>query len=213
MPERTYTYDAISGRYRDATSGRFISNASVRSTVDAVADAAGDRMAGLAKALREGRSTLAAFETGMLSAIKDANLSAAIAARGGAAQMSPADNGAAGRLIRDQYGYARQFVADIASGKQPLDGRLEARARLYGDASVSSYEAIRGRDARARGENQERNILNTSVKEHCQDSPTCAEQRDKGWVPAGSLVPIGQRGCRSRCRCRIERSRAGGRAA
>lgn len=198
-----YRWDAASGRYRDLQTGRFIPGAVVREAVDRVCDLAAERLAGLSQRLLDGSISLADWQQQAMQLVKATHLAAGVAAHGGRAQMAPADYGAIGRRLRDEYAYLRGFAQEIADGRQPLDGRLVARARLYGQAARSNYEAVRLRDDRTRGMAVERNVLGAG--EHCSVCPALAR---RGWVPIGTLPPVGARPCRSNDRCTIERRRA-----
>jgi hypothetical protein len=194
-----FVYDAASGRYRNA-GGRYVTQASVRDAVDDMLDAATARMQALARRLQAGTLHLASWQRQMAAEIKAAHLDAAIIAHGGRPAMTKSDYGWAGRRIRDQYGYLRAFARQAASGEQPLTDQLVARAALYGQAGRATYEAMRQRDDRARGFDEERNVLGAA--DHC---PDCVGASARGWVPIGTLIPIGQRVCRVNCRCRMER--------
>lgn len=194
-----YTYDRRLGRYRDSR-GRLISNSVVRDAVDNVADLASKRLGDLARGLQNATVSLADWHTQSMAEIKAAHVATGVAARGGWKQMAPADWGRIGQRIRREYGYLRTFATDIASGKQPLDGRLVARAEMYGQAARMTYEAIKAADDKARGMLVERNVLHG--RDHCGQCPKLAA---RGWVPIGSLPPIGSRLCRVRDRCTIER--------
>lgn len=196
----TYTYSRRLGRYRDAQTGRFISDRAVRDGVDNLADLASTRMAGHTRNMQAGTTTLADWQAQMLAEIKATHVAAGVAAHGGRAQMSPSDWGRVGQRVRAEYGYLRQMTADIASGKQPLDGRLVARAQQYGQASRVTFEAIKASDDKARGMTVERNVLHG--RDHCGECPKLSE---RGWVTIGSLPPIGSRDCRVNDRCSIQR--------
>lgn len=96
--------------------------------------------------------------------------------------------------------YLDLFADDVANGRVPRDGRFARRAMLYAAAGWGFYMLLRGREAGRRGYGEERNILDPGA-EHCQG---CVAETDRGWVPLGSLVPIGDRQCRSGCRCSME---------
>lgn len=195
-----YAYSAASGRYRNVGTGRFVSDRAVRDAVDAVLDAATARMQALTRGLQAGGLDLVSWQQQMAREIKDGHLAAAMTAHGGRAAMTQADYGWAGRRIREQYGYLRRFARQLASGEQPLTDQAVARAALYGQAGRATYEAMRTRDGLARGETEERNILGPA--DHC---PDCTGATRRGWVPLGSLIPIGERQCKANCRCRMER--------
>jgi hypothetical protein len=185
------------GRFTDA-SGRFISDARVRAVVDAVADQASERMAAASQALLEGRSSLAAWQMDMMTTIKQAHVATGVIAHGGEQQMTQARWGALGPTIREQYQFLANFAEQIASGDQPLNGMLTARARQYGQASRVTFERTRGADQQMRGYQSCRNVLHSG--ESCSQ---CRSESARGWVPVGSLVPVGSRICRSNCRCSV----------
>jgi hypothetical protein len=196
----SYRFDRRLGRYRDVASGRLISDRVVRDGVDNLADLTSERMAGYSRALLDGSMSLADWQARMMADIKAAHVAGGVAAHGGRVQMSLADWGRVGQRVRAQYGYLRQFAQDITSGRQPLDGRLVARAQQYGQAARVAYETIKAADDRARGMTVERNVLHG--RDHCAECPKLSE---RGWVTIGSLPPIGSRACRVRDRCTIER--------
>lgn len=191
------TFDAHTGRYRDEA-GRFVTDRAVRDAVDNLADLSSARIGALAQRVQSGTLALADFHQQVMAEVKAAHLAAGIAAHGGREQMAPADYGVIGRRIRDEYGYARQLAEDIASGAQPLDGRLIARAQMYGQASRGTFEAVRRRDERNRGNDEEMNVLHGG--DHCA---VCPDLSGRGWVPIGSLPAIGSRPCRAHDRCTL----------
>lgn len=156
-------------------------------------------MAALTGRLRAGTIDLPTWQTGMAAEIKTLHVAMATAAKGGKAQMSPADWGRVGQRIREQYRYLDGFARGVADGRQPLDGRLVSRARLYADAGRTAYgETVRQLWA-DKGEVQERWLRRAS--ESC---PGCVEQSARGWVAEGVLPALGTQQCRSRCRCEIQ---------
>jgi hypothetical protein len=195
-------WNEMAGRFVNER-GQFVSDASVRAVVDAVADQASARLAASAQAMLDGTKSLASFQAEAMQIIKTSHVATATLAHGGAAQMTFATYGAAGRSIRDQYDFLRGMAQDIASGRQPLNGSLVARARQYGQAARVTFERAYGRDQQQRGYRFERSLL--SVAEHCAQ---CVSEARKGWAPIGTLIPIGQRTCRGQCRCSIRYSRA-----
>jgi hypothetical protein len=201
-----FTYSGRTGRYRDNRTGRFVREQAVREAVDRVADLTSERLADLSRRLIAGHVSLAEWQAQGAQAIKEAHLATAMAAHGGRARMTPADWGRVGQRLRTEYVYLDDFARQIAEARQPMNGRLVARARLYGQAARSTFRAVRDRDARLeRGAYLERNVI--SSKEACAG---CREQTRRGWSPLGTLVPPGQRQCRGNCRCRLAYREIGG---
>lgn len=191
------TWNEQSGRFVNER-GQFVSERTVRDVVDAIADHASARMAAASERMLAGELSLASWQAEVQRTLKVAHLATATIAHGGADRMDFSRYGAVGRQIRDEYAYLRTFAEQIASGDQKLNGSLVSRARQYGQAARVTFEREYGRDQRGRGYTGERNVL--SAAEHCAQ---CREQTARGVVPIGSLVPVGQRSCRSQCRCRI----------
>lgn len=198
----TYTFSDRSGRFRDSATGQYVSERAVRDAVDAVVRLSGERMADLAQQFRAGTIDDGQFLTSMISEIKSVHVATALAAYGGREQVTQARWGTVGQLIRQQYAYARQMVADVLEGRQRMNGRLDARSRMYAAAGRTAYENIRRREMAALGYAFEVNVQHS--QEGCRE---CVAASDLGPVPIGTLPPIGSRQCRSMCLCTISFSR------
>lgn len=203
----SYRYDDRSGRFRDSTTGHYVSERQVRDGVDAAVSLASEHMGTLSADFRAGTLNAAQFLDGMLSEIKAVQIASALAAYGGREQMTSSRWGTVGQLVRQQYAYARQMVADVLDGKQRMNGRLDARARQYANSGRTTYENIRRREMAQAGMAFEWNVLHAD--ESC---PECLQQADLGPVPIGTLVPIGSRICRSACKCTLAFSATRGEA-
>lgn len=198
MPNPPFTFSPRTGRYRDA-SGRFLPAERVRRIIDATLLSHTKAVTALAEQLRQRALSLQEWERRMRAEVKAIHLYSAMLAKGGRAQLTPADLGRIGAAVKRQYRFLRRLGDELASGKQRLDGSLVNRARLYAQSGRGSFEATRQREMRRRGFDQERNIL--SASEHCAGDGSCLEQTARGWVPVGSLIPIGGRLCVTNCRC------------
>jgi hypothetical protein len=194
----SFVWSAASQRYRDEATGRFVSQVAVNQAVDAVIKAGSQHMVTMTQALQTNQITLAEWQTQMATEIKMLHTGAAALGRGGWAQMTQSDWGWTGQRIRAQYGWLRNFAHDIAVGHQPMDGRLLARAAMYAEATRATQREMQRFNASVIGRTQERNVLGAA--EHCGG---CLSATARGWVPLGTLPAIGNRECRSRCRCSI----------
>jgi hypothetical protein len=160
-------------------------------------------MAAITEQLRIGSVPIADWERSMRAEIKLAHLAQFEVAHGGRNAMTQADYGWIGNRVKEQYQYLNRFAAEIANGDQALNGRMVARAQMYGRAAHSTFEASRARDAEAIGvEQEERNI--TGSGDPCSECPSLSA---RGWVPIGTLPAVGTRQCVANCRCHIERRR------
>lgn len=205
-PASSYAWNETAGRYIKLSTGRFVPFSEVRDALEATIDVVSIRMNTLTQNLIDSQISLAEWEAGMLEQIKLAHTASAAASRGGWAQMSQADWGAAGRMIRDQYDYLRNFAEEIASGKQKLNGTALVRTDLYADAARGTFEQMRRRyEKLMNGMTEEKRVL--GIADHC---PGCLTQAEIGWQPIGTLDPIGAEECVTRCHCRFIYRKMGG---
>jgi hypothetical protein len=198
MPDPGYRYNAKAYSYVDSQ-GRFLSRTEVRDTLDNALANNGRLMRDLTQQLRDGRITLADWQAQVAREVKNVHLYSAAAAKGGWAQMTPADYGRAGQRIEAQYRFLRGFAEDIASGKQPLNLRALERAALYSEAGRNTFHHTEEREMELRGMTEEHSRRHPA--DSCED---CIEQEELGWQPIGEAVPIGERQCRVRCRCTMD---------
>lgn len=185
-------------RYFDLDTGKFVSNATVREALESLMDLSALNMNSLTQQLIDGSISLASWQTSMMSEIKISHVASAALSQGGWAQMTQSDWGATGQLIRAQYDYLRNFANDIASGKQPLDGRALVRSDMYADAGHNTFEQMHRRSAIGDGMDEEMRELEANDGNNCDG---CLEQASLGWQPIGTLEPIGSQECGTRCRC------------
>lgn len=188
-------------RYRDTATGRYISARQVRGDIDRMVDAAGRGAARqMTEALRDGRISLAEWQTGMARAVKNANYAAVAAASGGVQNMTAVERGRAGAIIRQQYERLRNFAREIAGGKQPLDGRALRRADMYMDAARGSYH-----EQKRAGEAEAHAGQALMIRSHRHRGDSCRDciDLDGRWFRAGDpeYIPVGRRQCRTSCRC------------
>lgn len=190
-----YVWSTSTRRYR-GPSGRFIPDGQALRSLEK--DLAGlvTTTDQLAAEYRAGRLSLEAWRMEMQDIIKHVAIGSATLAKGGRAQMTPADFGRVGQRVREQYGFLEDWVQQIVSGEAPLDGRLTSRARLYVAAGRPTYVAVRAADVEDAGFDQEHS--ETRPAEHCDQ---CLIEEARGWVPIGTLIPIGQRTCKVNDHC------------
>lgn len=195
-PASRYQWNAKASRYVDRRDGRFVPRAKIRAAIDRAIRAENKRMVTLAEQMRSREIGVNEWQTGMRRNIKNVHLYSAAAARGGWAQMTPADYGRVGGQVADQFRYLDKFVGQVDKGLK-LDGRFISRVELYSEASRTTYEATLTREMEEHnGMTEEKNILHPA--DHCQE---CLGLADLGWVPIGSTPPIGKRQCGNRCKC------------
>ncbi len=212
MPAPPYRWNAKAYSYVDPRTGRFVSSRTVRDSVDAALKGATTETRSLSERLRAGKINLAEWQLGMAKLIRAVHGYSAALAKGGFAQMGPADWGRVGATVKRQYRFIdeqgkprglRVFAEEIASGKQKLDGKLLMRAQMYMEAARGeSFHATERREREIRGFTEERSVLHPA--DHCEGAGSCTEQEAKGWQKIGTMIPIGRRLCRTKCRCTVE---------
>lgn len=140
----------------------------------------------------------------------------------------------ADRLADLQDGFLDRFRADLSErspreiadplglsvGSPITPAMAAARAEMYGNAAWQAAQQVeritllrtKGAPPRISGKGRmtgsprwERRILGKPKTEHCTDCPPLAAQ---GWVPVGTLPPIGATECGHMCLCHFEYSDA-----
>lgn len=146
--------------------------------------------------LLAGTVMLADWQIQMMAAVKAVHLVALAVAHGGWNQLDQSDFGWVGQRIREQYRFLADFANEVASGAQPLNGRLGVRITMYAGAARATHREAQRRLAARRAVDEERRVL--GVADHCK---TCLQQARLGWQPFGTLKRIGDSECRVNCRC------------
>lgn len=197
MPDYRWEPGTANGRYRDTRTGRFLSSRVVRAELDAYLKATNTPIKALEQQLRDGVINLADWQTAMMREIKIAHLNSIAASVGGYNNMTQSDYGRAGQIIREQYEYLRGFAADIASGKQRLDGTLGRRMQAYIDAGRESYY-------KSINANIDRGVV-THIRSKLNPADHCAEcvALDGRWyeIDDPTYNPPGNRICMKNCKC------------
>ena len=116
---------------------------------------------------------------------------------------------AARRLALSQAEAVRSHVAlfadRLADCEEDWDRDAPRRADLYAQAGVSHLEEHRRLAARAHGCDAEARFCAAG----CRDCPECVAAASAGWQAAGTLPPLGDCRCATRCRCHFRFRRAG----
>lgn len=202
-----FGWNESAGRYIDLTTGRFVPFEQVNQALEMQIAVSESNITLATQRLQAGQINLAEWQLAMEQEIKTIHVASSASARGGWAQMTQADWGWTGQRVREQYEYLRRFADQIASGKQPLNGRVLVRANMYAQAGRSTFQEMRRRYVRIyKGATQEARVLEPNA-EHCEETeerPGCLELAELGRQPIGTLPKIGQATCLTFCRCRFQ---------
>jgi hypothetical protein len=193
-----FLWDESALRYRSATTGRFVSDRAVKQAINTVIARSQAELRSLAAQAASGELNLADFQDRMAAELKNLHLTATAAGKGGWTQLDASDFGRVGAELRFQYERLELFVRHIEAGDLS-ERQIVARTEMYIGAANGTYEATRRAGAQDAGFTEERNVLANA--EHCGG---CLTETAKGWVPIGTLVPIGDRDCKSNDLCSLE---------
>ena len=202
-----YRWNQAAGRYI-SSNGQFVGQQTIRGELDKALDNVTDRLVLLAKDFRTGVIDGRTFQVESMSLIKQVHLIGGAMEKGGWANMTQSDFGRIGQIVRGEYAYFNNLIKQLESGKQRLDGTLDSRMRLYGQAGRGTYHKFEREDRFTQGYDEERSILHG--RDSCKSSkrPGCIEEAAKGWQPIGQMTPITQRTCLSNCRCSVSYRRS-----
>lgn len=118
----------------------------------------------------------------------------------GPGELNPVMAQAVSEQVQVQHTFLGAFKQEIMEEEKKL---LPARAEQYGDSVWgATHNAIRKVIARTGVFHFERRV---HLGPETADDPCgiCRSQRNKGIVPIGTLLPIGDSPCKSRCHCRF----------
>lgn len=193
---------ALLGLGAFAFRGRTVRQAAVRRQLDRVLRGLGQDV----RSLSSDPSSADRWALSMIDMVKAAALVGSAFAIGGWARLNAREVAFIESHVGQEVDYLNRFADEVDAGRVAQDGRFVRRAMLYASAGWSFYQLNRNQIAGQRGYVEERNILDPGA-EHCD---SCVGQSSRGWVPIGTLIPIGQRLCLSNCRCYLEYRNAAG---
>ena len=164
--------------------------------MDRALDGAAQDAAAIADAYTSGSIGIAEFERQMQQLIKDTQIYSSAVAAGGFANLDAAALDVFQQRLAEQFTYLSDWMDDLAAGTAQSTRGMAQRAGMYAQSARNTYDVLYRAGQVERGFDEERNILNPG--ESCE---LCREQTALGWVPIGTLIPIGQRTCLSNCNC------------
>jgi hypothetical protein len=194
-----FTYDRVSGRYRNNATGRYISEREIVQLVESYSQTVSANLKALTERFVRGELDLSAWQTRFMRELKDGYIIAATAGRGGRAAMTQADWGRVGGRLANEARHLNGFAQAVYNGNMTT-GQILYRADLYAGGVRTAYFDGRSAAAVENDLTEERRILGES--EHCDD---CAGYAAQGWVMIGGLPEPGDGSvCRHNCQCEKE---------
>jgi hypothetical protein len=194
-----WKWDQRSRLYKNPN-GKPVSPAEVNKIGQRVVAESTARMEKLTKQYVEGKIPLPQWAAEMRESVKATHSAMAQLAHGGKEMMGAKERGLLGADLRNQYAHLNGFVLGVESGKVKPDGRMIARARMYGESGWTTYSSAVAQREKYAGMREERSILESGAR-HCDD---CTGESRKGWEAIGTLIPIGERQCLGMCKCELE---------
>lgn len=191
-----FDFDTNSQRYRDKSSGKFISQTRVRElTKKRIVQAAEDTQV-IGDLLAQGKITVPTWEAATRDAIKQLHIQQYLLGIGGKQNMSQQDYGILGNAIQKQYEFLNNFAKELTT-QGMSEAQFKARLNLYLNASRSSFERAQLESHRRSGYLWEKRLRTKT--ESCNP---CIEYAARGWQPIGTLPePTQQCDCRANCGC------------
>ncbi len=190
-----YAWDAAHRRYTQKR--KPVPEAQVRDGLQRAIDSGKAKIGAFTQELVDGKINAAEWAVRMRDEIRAAHRAASLLANGGTLDASAV--GKLGAVLKSQYGYLDRFRVQIENEEISLGARTVARARLYGQAVLNTYDnAVVARERKA---GVKMGVWVLTAAEHCEG---CLEQAAKGERPLKDIPPIGSQDCKSNCKCYVQ---------
>lgn len=134
-----WVWDDRAKRYRDTSTGRFITQHKAVTLRDFYIEAKKSDTDRLSRQLTEHKISLQQWTLDMRQQIKDTFSNEYMLARGGRNNMTQADWGRVGAMVKKQYQYLQGFARDVDAGKMS-EGQIRTRSRMYIDSATQAFE-------------------------------------------------------------------------
>jgi hypothetical protein len=201
VAEAAFLWLAVHGFYRRGK--RKYSGEQVLAAVDFYLDSKQASVADeLFQGLRSGKLTVKQAQLLGERELLKAHLNAAMAAKGGRAQLTLADAQRIAEYLQSEFGFWAQRMKKISEGA-PLDGRVLQSFRAYFSAAATTYQKFEGLEMEKRGFDLWKNRLADGLH-HCEPKGgrvSCPQLTRMGFIPRASRVLRGARACWWRCHC------------
>lgn len=185
-------WDSKANRYRDQQ-GRFVARTTITEARNRIVNDTQQKLRAISQQFLDGKISLAEWQTSFKDIIKAAHTLAAGIAMGGKANMTAADWGRVGQMIRVQYEALNRFALQIEAGKKLSMGRVDHYAASIRSTFLNAERLRQPQFAVARWVRTKR--------ESCED---CREQERRGVQLLSTFPRIGTLRCRHRCGCYLD---------
>lgn len=138
-------WSASAAQYYNTATGQFVSNAAIREVIEPSIAGNAPAISRLAELVSSGQLSPADWLIQFQQQIKLEYLRQYALGYGGFNQMGSSEYGSIGRMLKDQYGFARNFMNDLGNLSE---AQIRARMELYINSARQAYERA---NAKAQG--------------------------------------------------------------
>lgn len=201
-----WAWDKRSGRYRDLTTGRYLSKANLEKLQQRQLALLQQDIQSIGNLLLDGKISLKTWQEATAQTLKTAHLLQATLGKGGYEQLTQNDIQQVQRRLRSQFGYLKQFAIDLqrghsisSTGQQVAmtEARFKSRLALYSKATRTSFEQSKQNNAT----NQRQYYMQRYIQS-VHPCLSCPRYAAMGRVPVGALpLPGDACECGANCKC------------
>ena len=195
-----YQWDARSGRYRNAQTGKYVKRQVLIDLVDANTDEVSNRLIKLTTAVHEGRLAPSVWLEQVKTEVKRLHIQNRALGAGGIDRLTPNDYSSIGGTLSSEYRHLGDFAAELPKLSLP---QALSRVNMYVGSARKQFWKAEGSTLQQDPESViiERRTLGKA--DHC---PDCVAYYDQGWQLQGVLPDPGEGSvCGSNCRCTKQR--------
>jgi hypothetical protein len=194
-----YQWEPKSRRYRDRTTGKFLSKSAIAQLTQLRIAQVTQDLHQLGDLLLTGKITLRAWQEQFAQSLKILHAQQYLLGVGGQSQIQKQDYLVLARELKNQYKYLRNFAVDLTRGVMS-PAQFKVRAAMYAKAAKVSYFRGEKQAAKRSGLDGAYRVLGESDY-HCPECPAIASL---GVVPIDQIIfPTQQCSCRTGCLCKI----------
>jgi len=183
-------------RYYNEDNGQFIKFEVVMSFVDQSILGSHNAMETMGYMVSDGMLSPMDWHQGMRAEIKREYIRQYILGIGGLDQMTQADWGSIGGMLKEQYGWLNGFTDQLG---ELSEKQIIARSAMYSNSAREAFERAHSRTAAKWGADEELWVLDPAA-DNC---PDCVELSLMGWQPIDTFKFPGQGAtqCLTNCKC------------
>lgn len=202
--EKDFVYDQVTEKYRNAVTGRVLSEKQLRNAVARVSNEAQKRMKEQTRQLIAGTIMFVVWYARSRNIMKALYKTIWVLWLGGFLFDDETQRDLFYLLMLMQFKRFDNFTTALDSGAQKLNGTAVTRAGSYGRYGNTLHQNMKLDRGIMRGHTEARRVLGMNEL-HCHDyttkkthefTPGCVELAERGWMPISQMIPLGGATCR-----------------